>query len=415
MLEKFNRKIRLVNEKFRKRWHDALIVLSVFHGKKAFVGPTVAQFDITNRCNNNCIACWARSPLLKEREATKEWKSMELPVDKIKGLINELSEMGTKRIFFAGGGEPFIHPYIFEILEHVKTKGMFIDMNTNFTLVDKKTVKKIISLGVDHMNVSLWAATPKTYSKTHPNKDGRMFLQIEKMLNYLNKAKQFKPSVTVYNVISNLNYNEYKKMVEFGFKVKADSIEFVLVDTIPRKTDKLLLDERQRNELLSEVKKTKDYIKEFSKRHNHSLQIPCLPYFQKRISDPKITKGVYETNLIESIPCYAGWSFTRISATGNVDPCLKAHKVPVGNVHISSFKKIWNNAQQQEFRKQTFVKVKKGPYFSKIGEDSSKDSGCYSSCDNLGLNSETHDKLIKFACKNKLFKLVKELRWKNLM
>ena len=399
----------------KREWHDALLVLGIMHGAKAYTGPTLAQLDITNRCNNNCIACWVRSPLLQEREATSEWKSAELPFEKIRSLLDELSEMGTKRIFLAGGGEPFIHPGIFKILAYIKEKGMSIDMNTNFTLIDEKSVKKIISLGVDHINVSLWAGNAKTYCKTHPNKDKKTFLKIEKMLKLLSKTKDLKPVINIYNVLLNLNYHEFKSMLEFGFKVKADTIDFVLVDVIPGKTDKLLLNATQRKELISELEKTDAYLKRFKEKYKHNLQIPLFEQFKRRVLNPNMTKGIYENNIIESIPCYAGWSFTRISATGNVDPCLKAHKISVGNIYEKSFNKIWSDKKQKEFRKKTFVKIKKGPYFSMIGEDSSKKSGCYFSCDNLGLNFETHEKIRKFSSKNKLFKLVSKVKWKNLI
>jgi len=38
-------------------------------------------------------------------------------------LIEDLTRMGTKRVRFTGGGEPFMHPRLPELLRMVKEAG----------------------------------------------------------------------------------------------------------------------------------------------------------------------------------------------------------------------------------------------------------------------------------------------------
>ena len=50
----------------------------------------------------------------------------------------------------------------------------------------------------------------------------------------------------------------------------------------------------------------------------------------------------YEKNVIDKLPCYAGWLFTRIIPNGEVNSCLKAHRIPVGSLYSEKFNKATN-------------------------------------------------------------------------
>ncbi|MFH1305787.1 MAG: radical SAM protein, partial [Candidatus Omnitrophota bacterium] len=143
-------------------------VLGVYDGEYAYKGPFHVQIDLTDRCNNNCIACWCNSPLLKSAKFAREDDRKELPVSMIKNLLDDISVMGAREVYYSGGGEPFMHPHIMEILEYTKKKGLTCFVNTNFTMLDRVKLDRLIDIGVDFLTVSLWAAQPETYEKTHP-------------------------------------------------------------------------------------------------------------------------------------------------------------------------------------------------------------------------------------------------------
>jgi MoaA/NifB/PqqE/SkfB family radical SAM enzyme len=161
------------------------ILKGILDGSRAFTGPSIVQFDLTNRCNSNCLCCWNNSPLLGElSNEKKRERQYELPLDLIKKTIVELKEMGTKNLFFAGGGEPFVHPDIMEVLECAKQNNMKVFINTNFTCLDEEKVEKIVDLKVDLIHVSLLAGNSKTYVSVHPNKSESDFYRIKKLLEY---------------------------------------------------------------------------------------------------------------------------------------------------------------------------------------------------------------------------------------
>ncbi|MEM2121536.1 MAG: radical SAM protein [Candidatus Woesearchaeota archaeon] len=367
-------------------------LFGILSGKYALTGPDSVQIDLTNMCNNNCIGCWCNSPLLEEKAMEPSAKQQTLSFEILKNLIDDLKIMGTKRVFLCGGGEPLMHPKIKEIIEYIKNKKMICALNTNFTLVNEELAKWFVDIGLDELTISLWASNPKTYEKTHPNKTSNDFEKIRRtiklMQDYKKKVGKKKPVVKIYNVIFNLNYKEIKEMINFARSVNAEMIEFAPLDPIPKKTDVLLLNKKQRLELLKEVK---EILIEKKNGRYKNLNV-LIENFYERIKNENSEIGVYDDKVVDEIPCYVGWVFARIMADGNVIPCLKAHKMPLGNIYKKSFKKIWNSKEYQEFRKMAVNFKKTHPYFKLIGNNPKY--GCFSSCDNISDNKNIYNNIL---------------------
>jgi radical SAM protein with 4Fe4S-binding SPASM domain len=361
--------------KLKKPNKEDKIIKGIKNGSKAFTGPGYLVIDITNSCNLNCIACWTFSPLLGDESPGLEWKRQQLPFEVIRKLIDDLDEIGTKEIRLTGGGEPFSHPNIMEIIELIKEKGMICDVTTNFTLVNKEIIRRLIDFGIDNITASIWAGTPETYVKTHPNQTEKTFYRIKENLKFLNEAKDEKTKVVIANVIFNLNYHEIEKMVDFGIETNSDEIYFTLIDPIENATDSLLLNKKQQGILLKKIQKIKD--------KNPKIRIDNIENLIRRILNEEVNKGRYDSNIINKIPCYAGWLFARILANGDVSPCCRAVKFPTGNINKESFKRIWNGEKQKEFRRNGLKMSKE--FISKIG--------CDKMCDNLMQNIEMHNKI----------------------
>lgn len=355
----------------------------IVDGQRAFLGPELLQLDPTNACNNDCIACWCRSPLLKERKIADEEESLSLPIDIIKQLLDDCAALGTTNVYLAGGGEPFMHPNILEIVEHIKKLGMACHINTNFTLVTRDMAERLVEMGVDHFIVSLWAATPKTYVACHPNKTEKDFENIIDVLQHLLAVrKNGVPSVKLYNVIMNRNYFEIDAMVDLAYRLGVNFAEFTVADVIPGYTDQLLLNDEQRQEILRlcEISEKKERVQDTN------TQI-FLQEFKRRLTEEGAADGEYDQLMLTDIPCVIGWGFARVLPNGNVNACLKAHRLPVGNLHNNTFREIWNGRKQIEFRQKTRTGDPTDPYFFKIGNDvNSTKIGCHRGCDDIERN-----------------------------
>ncbi|MBI4867614.1 MAG: glycosyltransferase [Candidatus Wallbacteria bacterium] len=372
-----------------------LDLVGVLDGTHAFVGPDTLQIDPTNNCNNDCIACWCHSPLLAEMKMPPEVRLQTIPLANLKKLVDEVASMGTREIYLAGGGEPFMHPNIMEFLAHIKSRGLICSVNTNFTLVNEERVKQMVELGVDHLTVSVWAASPEVFARTHPNKADETFERLKNTLYALYKAKAAanvpKPFIKIYHVLSKVNFMEIQEMIDFTKTVGAESVEFTPLDTMPTKTDYLLLNEGERRWLYEKCLEIEQ------KRGGAEVTGEPLLYrwdqFVRRISTSDTVIGEHDRNVIETIPCTVGWSFARVLADGNINFCLKAHRIPIGSIYRQSFREVWNSQQQKHYRNKARTYIKDDPFFSMIGNDPAARVGCYRGCDDLGRNMWIADRL----------------------
>jgi len=289
-----------------------------------------------------------------------------------------------------------MHPRVDAIVRAIKEREMCLFVNTNFTLIDEERADMLVELPVDHMTVSTWAGTPSVYARTHPNKTEETFEQIRAMLRRVSQAKGgagHPPFIKLYNVISHINWGDVEAMIDFALDVQADSVEFTVVDTKPGYTDFLLLNEQQRIELFRRCQR----IAERVRRGKLPLDLFRWDQFMRRISTVETTTGNYDRDIIDALPCTVGWTFARVLPDGNVNPCLKSHRYPIGNIFDSSFREIWSSPRQYEFRRQANRLKKEGDVFRLVGNDPDAEVGCYRGCDDLGRNEFTHARLQKLS------------------
>jgi MoaA/NifB/PqqE/SkfB family radical SAM enzyme len=93
-----------------------------FLGKRI---PMVVSMVVTNRCNYSCAYCdrW-------------DGRGYQLECDEILTFLDDMAELGTKRVIFTGG-EPLIRKDIIQIIGHAKSHGLKVNLNSNGTLVPR--------------------------------------------------------------------------------------------------------------------------------------------------------------------------------------------------------------------------------------------------------------------------------------
>lgn len=362
---------------------DYSVIKGIHSGRFAFRGPLFVQIDLSDECNNDCICCWSNSPFIKD-SSTIDKDKQHLSYTETLKIIDELKNIGTREITLSGGGEPFMHPRLLDIIEHIKRNKIRCQLNTNFTLATRCIIRRLLELKLDVLIVSLWAADPETYQLLHPNKKESDFNQIRDNLIYLSgiKKKNKIPHVHIRNVINSLNYSQIRQMADFACQLKADEVSFAVMDAVAPATDSLLLNDEQRQTVLMACRKL-----------SRNTYVSGLDEFSSRITAKGASSGKYDASASESMPCYSGWLFARIKADGNVNPCLKAHRISVGNIYQQDFKDLWNSRPMQEFRERSVSFEKTHPYFLQVGNGLSSEIGCYRVCDNLLMNKSVYRKL----------------------
>ncbi|HPQ68915.1 MAG TPA: carbamoyltransferase N-terminal domain-containing protein [bacterium] len=373
---------------FKKFLDDHRDLAGILDGERAFVGPEHVVIDPTNRCNNNCLPCWTKSPLLGEAGPEPEWHRQQMPDDMLLGLIDELAAMGAKRVRFTGGGEPLLHPAIYEAVEAVKRHGMICAMTTNFAAINEQGVRRLAALGVDELTVSLWAGTPTTYSRAHPNKTEATFERIEAHLRLFNSIKPPTSEVILANVLFAMNFMETREMLDFALRAGADGMYFTLVDSVHLRLDSLLITPPHLTIMRDHLQQVGERV-EGLRGQGRAFRIDNWDGFLRRLDSVGFERGDYDIEAVEAIPCYMGWHFIRVLPDGDIAPCCRGVDKPMGNLHRASFKEIWHSDKYREFRRLALNESKRHPYFRPIA--------CHRTCDNLMHNEMMHARLARLT------------------
>ena len=106
----------------------------------------VVVWNVTRACNLKCIHCYAHAV---ERSHEKELDS-----EQARALIDDLADFGVPVILFSGG-EPLVRRDLIDLASYAVDKGMRAVISTNGTLITKEVAKRLRSVGLSYVGVSL--------------------------------------------------------------------------------------------------------------------------------------------------------------------------------------------------------------------------------------------------------------------
>src|SRR5436309_6477948 len=118
------------------------------------ITPRSIQIETTTRCNLKCTFCelsyWTEKPT-------------DLRFDTFQKMVARLPKL--KRVDLTGIGEALMNRDFFRIIELLKSRGIHITLNDNFTLMTEKVARQIVEMGVDQIFLSLDGATRESYEQ----------------------------------------------------------------------------------------------------------------------------------------------------------------------------------------------------------------------------------------------------------
>lgn len=80
------------------------------------------ELELSRVCNLRCLYCYASSG---------EPLEDELSLDEIRNAVDQACDLGIRKVIVLGGGEPLLYPHLFEVLDHIRGKGLVTDLFTN--------------------------------------------------------------------------------------------------------------------------------------------------------------------------------------------------------------------------------------------------------------------------------------------
>jgi len=349
-----------IKQRFNHIKHSTAVLAGMLTRDSVYSGPMLVQIGITNRCNFRCVFCWFQPTQVSAEFLNKgvinTQNYMEnphviknqavMPYELFTSIIDDIYALGTRRVELVGAGEPFSHKQILEMISYVKKLGMYCAAVTNGSLLTQKKVEFLVDNQVDHVTISLDAASAETHEKIHLIQGGKKFRDILAMIGYLIEYRDSKgsiyPRVAVSFVSTSLNYFEAEQVLDICAKIGVDEVlyRYALIHKGIEYLDLGVNQKREFGKLMRQIELKANQLGIVPR-----IELPTdedTPALVKNESPPLYLK----------IPCYVGWYLTLITAEGTVYPCCQCVQ-NMGQVGKQSFRDIWFSDKYRQFRNLT--------------------------------------------------------------
>ena len=120
--------------------------------------PLSGTFELTPVCNLSCKMCYIR----KTAQQVKESPRPQMTLEQWRAIARQAREGGMLYLLLTGG-EPFLWPDFWELYEELIQMGFLISINTNGTMIDDQTVRRLKKMPPHRLNITLYGASDETY------------------------------------------------------------------------------------------------------------------------------------------------------------------------------------------------------------------------------------------------------------
>jgi heme b synthase len=291
--------------------------------------PRLVAWEITRKCNLNCIHCRASSD--------RGPYPGELGTEKCLDILKQIRETGTPIVILTGG-EPLLRTDLFDLAAHGTRLGLRMVLATNGTLLDSKTIHRMKDSGIQRVSVSIDGAHAEQHDAFRQvagafdrAMDGIALLKAENM------EFQINTTVTRHNVH---NIGDILRMaVRLG---AAAHHLFLLVPTgRAREMAEQEIDSLEYERLLKWFYRMRD-------QTPLQLKATCAPHYYRILRQEARAEGknvAFETHGLDAVTrgCLAGTSFCFISHDGIVQPCGYL-ELNCGDLKEAPFPSVWRDS-----------------------------------------------------------------------
>jgi radical SAM protein with 4Fe4S-binding SPASM domain len=297
----------------------------------------VVFWNLTDRCNLNCLHCYSRSGPGCQAEG-------ELTTAEALDLIDDLAGMGIPLVLFTGG-EPLMREDIWELARHARKKGIKMALSTNGTLITPEVACRIRESGIEYAGISLDGARAETHDRFR-NSPGAFKRAVAAFSSCHEAGLRCGVRVT----LTRENFGELEALIDLAVTLNAS--RFCLYWLVPtgrgiESYHRLQLGTREVTEALSllyrKARETDPASMEFL-----TVDAPqdCIHLFASMEQDgsPDIAEA-RELVLSLNGGCSAGTRVADIDSQGNVYPCqfARSENFLIGNVKNKPFSRIWGD------------------------------------------------------------------------
>jgi MoaA/NifB/PqqE/SkfB family radical SAM enzyme len=179
-------RVRVFNTLFNNAWFIGGKKRDYYETNYGFRPPFIMILSPTWRCNLKCEGCYTLG----------QQRHPGLDYDLVKRILKEARELGIYFITILGG-EPFVYPHLFQMLE--EHPDIFFQVYTNGTMMSRETAQRIADLG----NVAVVVSCEGDEEATDRWRGKGVFRKIMDAMDYLHESRVILGSsatVTRHNV-----------------------------------------------------------------------------------------------------------------------------------------------------------------------------------------------------------------------
>ena len=134
--------------------------------------PLMVVISIIYPCNFGCPMCPYTDSNSELRQFYHQHDGDLMPVKLWQKMADECGQYGAW-MRCTGGGEPFLHPQMVEMIEYAKAKGARVWMNTNGSMLGplpkyREKLERVLKAGIDLIEFSMDAGDASTYAVVRP-------------------------------------------------------------------------------------------------------------------------------------------------------------------------------------------------------------------------------------------------------
>lgn len=316
-------------------------------------------FRLTPLCNLRCVMCGQRGDkgVLKGAFAAGEAKDI-VPLETYKRLVDEVR--AKRPVVYLWGGEPFLYPDLFPLVDYMMDSGLTVSVNTNGTFLEAKA-EEIVRRKWHALFVSLDGFEETNDRIRGEGSYGRVIRGFEAINREKERQGSHYPYMGVVTTVNNLNYKDLYRLAEAAKDFKLAWHIFNLgTYTNPE------IVERQRAFMKERLDTDIACLPAYDTGYNLGIDGRELYAILSRIhampSDhPIITVPALEPDKIDvyygelEVPvrdtCSVPWSQANVDYNGNVHFCADYNDYVLGNIKEKPLFEILDGERARRFRR----------------------------------------------------------------
>ena len=274
---------------------------------------TDVMFELTYRCQEQCVHCYNPGATRNNSERSGRGDIEELTRDDYKRIIDDLCDHGLTTATITGG-DPFMHPFVWQIIDYLYRKDIATIIYTNgLGLVGKEEC--LASYYPYKVQCSIYSGDPAVHDKITRTKNSW-----KRTINVMDKLHELGIPIEVACPIMQTNLKTYFSVKPY-MKKYGSSLAFDVMLTDSIDGDQCVSHHlRLTPEQLSVVLLDEDVIQHINLH---------------RLNDDNIT----DRSFLNGPPCGVLKNSFCINPNGNLTPCCAFNKI-IGNIKHQSIAEI---------------------------------------------------------------------------